>query len=108
MPVEQTDRIDYIGIENSTGNIVLTISDGLNWADPRSHLAKLQEKLNCYLRFRESGEIYESYPAARGRGIAIQVVAKHDLSEEALSFMERMKQAVEGAGIVSFTWKRVD
>lgn len=107
MAVEQTDQIDYIGIENSTGDVVLTISDGLDWADPPSHLAKLQEKLNCYLRFYESGEVFESYPAARGRRIAIQVVTKHDLSAEALAFMEKAKKAIEGAGIVSFKWKRI-
>jgi hypothetical protein len=106
MPVEQTDQIDYIGIENSTGNVVLTISDGLDWADSPAHLAKLQEKLNCYLRFYESGEIFESYPAAKGRSVAIQVVTKHDLSAEAITFMEKAKETIEGAGIISLKWKR--
>ncbi|WP_407059149.1 DUF6572 domain-containing protein [Ralstonia syzygii subsp. celebesensis] len=31
------------------------------------HLLLLQEKINCYLRFIESGEIYNSFPSAEGR-----------------------------------------
>jgi len=107
MPVELTEQIDYIGIDNSTGNVVLTISDGLDWADPQSHLAKLQEKLNCYLRFCESGEIFVAYPAAKGRSMSIEVVIKYDLIVEAIMFLEKAKEAIEGAGIASFKWRRI-
>jgi hypothetical protein len=90
-----------------TGNVVLTIFDGFDWVDPPAHLAILQKKINCHLRFYESGEIFESFPAATGRNVAVQVVTKHDLSAEALAFMENAKEAIEGAGIVAFKWKRI-
>ena len=112
MSVEETNTIDFTSIDKSTGNVVLTISDHLDWSDPFSHLFKLQAKLNSYLYFYESGEMLESYPAAKGRRVAIEVVMKYDLGvcAEAVTFMEKAKGVIEGAGIVSFTWRglRVD
>jgi hypothetical protein len=35
------------------------------------HLLILQDKLNSYLRFIETGEIFESYPAAKNSSLVI-------------------------------------
>jgi|SRR6185436_6616067 len=86
MTIDHIDKIDLIGIENTTGNVILTISDHLNWEDHLSHLKVLQEKINTYLRFIESDEIYQSYPSARGKKIIIEVVGKYDLTLEARVF----------------------
>lgn len=64
MSVENTQVIDLIGFEESTGKVILTIADHLPW-DDSEHLPLLQKKLISYLAFIESGEIYESYPRAR-------------------------------------------
>ena len=50
--------------------------------DDSEHLLLLQEKLNSYLAFIESGEIYESYPRAMGRQLVIDLVLKHSPSVE--------------------------
>ena len=62
--------IDVIGIDRQTGQVVLTISDHLDWSDSIAHQKILQEKLNRYLAFVESGEIMESYPDAKDRAVA--------------------------------------
>ncbi len=75
---------------------MLTIADHLPWNG--AHLATLQEKLNTYLRFLESGEVYASYPMAKGRKLEINVVAKFRPTQEALRFLERAGGTIQSAG----------
>lgn len=65
MGLEQAAVIDFIGIDEVSGVVHLTIADAREW--DADHLRVLQEKLNAYLAFVESGELYSAYPsAARG------------------------------------------
>jgi CRP-like cAMP-binding protein len=98
MSVEDKSVVDAIGLERESNNVVLTITDHLEW-DGEGHLLTLQEKINTYLRFIESGELEESYPKAQGRKPVISIVALHHPDEEAEGFLERAREAVEGAGI---------
>jgi len=98
MSVEQADTIDFIGVDKATGKVVLTISDHLDWKDPHFHLRKLQDKLNSYLRFCESGELHESYPDAKGRDVVLSIAARHPFSSEGEAFFSKAKVAIEHAG----------
>ncbi|WP_082117254.1 DUF6572 domain-containing protein [Sedimenticola thiotaurini] len=95
MSIEDQSTIDAIGIA-SDELAVLTISDHLEWDN--DHLYKLQEKINVYLAFIESGEIYESYPQAKGKSIKINVVCKHEPSVEAAIFLTQCTIAINEAG----------
>jgi hypothetical protein len=98
MSVDQLGVVDFVGVETATGKVVLTISDHLPW-DDNSHPLILQEKLNCYLAFIESGEILESYPDSRGRSVAISIVALHEpTGDVAVEFLRRAREVIEGAG----------
>lgn len=99
MSVEQAQIIDSVGIDNDSQSIVLTISDHLDWSEPEYHTEKLQDKLNAYLDFCESGELYEKYPKAlRSMPIILSIITKFDLSEEGVSFIEAVRPIVEDAG----------
>ena len=95
MAIDNTDKIDVISINTRTDYVVLTISDHLDWSDEYAHLILLQEKLNHYVAFVESGEIYEVYPKAKGRKIVIQVVKKYSFPEIAEDFMKLAKEAIK-------------
>lgn len=99
MAIDKVNTIDLIGIDNKTGDAMLTISDHLDWEDISTHLHVLQEKINTYLRFIESGEIYESYPKAKGKKIVIEIVGKYELSSEGKDFFEKAKPIIKEAGI---------
>jgi len=99
MAVDNTNTIDLIGVDNKTGVVILTISDHLNWEETNIHLGLLQDKINCYLRFIESGEIYETYPMAKDKKMVISVVKKHSLSKEGEDFINRAKKIVNEIGI---------
>jgi hypothetical protein len=63
--VEQTDIIDIISTDRATGHVVLTISDHLDWSDSTAHQMLLQTKLNRYLAFVESDEIWKAIKTPR-------------------------------------------
>ena len=98
MAVDQLKKIDIIGVDKETGEVILTITDHLEWDEQNEHLLVFQEKLNSYLAFIESGELLESYPDARGRKPVISVVALYHPNEVANTFLERVRGVVEGAG----------
>jgi hypothetical protein len=99
MSIEQTDVVDFVTIEHGSGRVLLTISDHLKWDENEGeHLLMLQEKLNAYLRFIESGEMEERVPETHGRQVAINVVAKYSLSTEASKFFDLAKNVIEKAG----------
>jgi hypothetical protein len=99
MSIDQTDTIDFATIDKATGELRLTISDHLPWDEnERDHLVLLQNKLNAYLRFIESGEALKKVPGAEGRSIVIDLVGKFPLSQQADAFFEKARAAIEGAG----------
>jgi CRP-like cAMP-binding protein len=96
--VEQLDVVDIISTEKNTGHVILTISDHLDWSDTARHQFILQEKINKYLAFVESGEILESYPDAKGRPITFKVVFKFSPDAKGFEFLTRARAVVESAG----------
>jgi hypothetical protein len=71
------------------------------WIGPTAptHLRLLQNKLNRYLAFVESGEIFQSYPKAQDRPIVFTVVFKFRPNEEGRAFLDNVRPIVESAGI---------
>lgn len=98
MAVDQPKIIDFVGVEKMTGAVVLTISDHLGWNDSPNHQLTLQEKINAYLAFIESGEIFESYPDSKGRRVVISIVGKHAPDTSGREFLAKVRSVVEKAG----------
>lgn len=99
MSIEQTQIVDFVNIDPKSGDVWLTISDHLPWDQGEGeHLFLLQNKLNAYLRFIESGEIFKEIPAAMGRNILINLVGQFPLSEKASLFFEKARAEIHNAG----------
>jgi len=97
--IDQTDVVDFISLDPKTDEISLAISDYLPWdEDAKMHMFLLQEKVNAYLRFIESGEVYEAYPAAKGRPLVIDVLGKYRMTREAEAFFRRVVDFLHSAG----------
>ncbi|MBL0317836.1 MAG: hypothetical protein IPP74_00775 [Alphaproteobacteria bacterium] len=77
MSVSDIRKIDMIGTSQESQRVVLTISDHLEWEnDINTHLFILQEKINTYLGFIESNEIYKTFPDSINRDIEIRIYFK--------------------------------
>ncbi|WET39799.1 DUF6572 domain-containing protein [Citrobacter enshiensis] len=102
MSVEDVSKIDSIGIPSDNPNTVsLAISDHLTWDVPiEEHLYKIQEKINTYISFIESGEIYDVFPASQGttRKI-IEIYFKYDLPEQVVSFLDQISNVLQSINI---------
>lgn len=97
MSIEDTDVIDIISTEKSSGVVVVSTTDHLEWGD-MEHLMKIQEKINSYLAFIESGEIYASYPKADGKKIGIEIIFKNAPDDQGVSFLNKCSEFVQNAG----------
>ena len=106
MSVDKKDTVDFIST-SPDGKVMLTISDHLTWDKENEHLLVLQDKLNSYLMFIESGEIFESYPTAKNKSLIIEVVMKHKPNEVALVFLQRSKEIIENTG-VQMRWRKLN
>ena len=95
MSIKDQNSVDVIGV-NENGIVVLTISDHLEWDD--EHLYLLQEKINTYLAFIESGEVYVTYPNSKGKEFKINVVCKYEPSLAAMEFLSRCTTVINQAG----------
>jgi hypothetical protein len=98
MSVDQIGVVDLVGVDRETGEVILTISDHLDWHESLQHQSKLQEKINTYLAFVESGEIFRKYPDARDRQVIISVVGKHEPDANGREFLSRVKSTLKHAG----------
>lgn len=97
MSVEDAKIIDIIGTDPK-GIVILTISDHLEWDEEMKHLLLLQNKINDYLAFIESGQIYSDYPSAKGKNISINIVAKFIPDASGEKFLRLARETIQAAG----------
>ena len=102
MSVDDRNVIDVIGIDRVSAEAVLTISDHRHWGN-NEHLSALQDKLNDYFGFIESGQLIESYPEAVGKEIRINVVCKFKPDQSGDQLLHKARQVVQAAGW-SLSW----
>ena len=100
MSVVDTDSIDAIGMEKEAKRVFLSIIDSLVWDHDDVHLFTLQEKINTYLYFIESGELLKALPDAAGFDIAIELILKHMPSDQAITFFDKTTQILLDKGII--------
>jgi hypothetical protein len=103
MSVTDAKTIDMWGIPKWDNNkIILGIADHLEWGDKTQqgeHLLVLQEKINNYIAFIESGEIYTEIPGALGKSPVIRVQGKCELPEQGELFIDRVAETLKEVGI---------
>lgn len=103
MSIAETKVIDIIVVpEWEPDNVVLVITDHLPWGDKAEqgeHLLLLQEKINTYIAFIESGELLESYPPGKGKNPKIRINGLYVLPEQGEFFIDRVAEVLKGAGI---------
>jgi len=99
MSIDQAGKIDFIGTDEKSNSVILTISDHLDWDDSENHLLLLQKKLNNYLTFCESGEIFEIYPNAKGKNLVIEIIGKQPLNQKGSDFLEEAKIIIKETNI---------
>jgi hypothetical protein len=101
MSVDETDKIDILVTDEEKTYVLLVITDHLDWEefDEGYHLELLQDKINAYLSFVESGELLKIRPDLKGLPVTIQVDAKYPASRKAVEFYRIAGPIVAKAGV---------
>jgi hypothetical protein len=99
MSIDHPKVVDAIGTERTTGDVDLTIADQRDWSDVEAHLLALQEKINAYLDFLESGDVFREYPPAKERKMKILTIFRFPPPPgEAFAFLARAEEFLRGRG----------
>ena len=100
MSVAETDKIDAFAVDKQGKRVFLTIIDPLLWDEENVHLFALQEKINTYLYFIESGELLTSLPDSKGLDITIELILKHIPNAKGITFLDKSIQILLDKNIV--------
>jgi hypothetical protein len=100
MTIEQTDTVDIVAIKPGSDTVELVISDHLSWQELHSHCRLLQEKINTYLAFVESGQLFELEESAAHAVASVRIVlaTMEPPPESAAPFLRQVEQALTDAG----------
>lgn len=99
MSVEESTIIDAIGSDLDGREVTLLITDHLSWDNESEHLLKLQDKINAYVRFVESGELYEKHKEYLEMNAVIEIAFQHRINEKGIWFIDQVKSALSPIGI---------
>lgn len=94
---EPLTEVDGITVDPSTGEVVLVLFGPPGWGP--GHLEGLEDRLNNYTGFVESGELQDQFPAAEGRKVRIQLVSSSTPSATGIAFVEEARAFLREAGI---------
>ena len=106
MGIDQLDKIDIVSTDKQ-GNVTLHIADHYDWNSEKEHILLLQYKLNAYLQFIESGQIFEVYPLSTDKKIAIEIVFKYHPPESSIIYLQRFEEIVGELGF-PLSWRTHD
>ena len=94
MSILETNTVDGIGISEDGFSAALLLADHLDWSDEYAHLVLLQDKLNAYFSFIESGQLKARLPRRRMKGCTIEIRFRCEPTEKAVQFLQAaQKQA---------------
>ena len=101
MSVDETDKIDLLVTDREKTHVLLVIADHLDWEefDEGHHLELLQDKINAYLDFVESGQLVEARPDLTGLPVIIRVDAKYPPSKKAEKFYRAVGPVATEVGV---------
>jgi hypothetical protein len=101
MSVVETNKVDIVATRPGSSSVVLVITDHLRWDDLDGHLLALQAKLNTYIAFIESGQIYRSEepPIPTNPEGCIRVAMLHAPPPAAQEFFKKAGAVLAGIGV---------
>ncbi len=103
MTIESTSQIDILTVRESLGQIQLTISDHLPW-EQSDKLLLIQQKVNHYLAFIESGEMESQHPKSATLTPVLKLISLYPPQSTDLEFLKQVQAIIEDAGY-GFGWQ---
>ena len=107
MSIEDAGKVDIIARKGETNTVVLVISDHWPWDDVQGHLHAIQEKLNSYIAFIETRQLWavREPKIPENPEIEISLVLKYEPPPGAVSVLGQMKIFLADNLGVALGWK---
>lgn len=99
MSVVDNKTIDAIALTNDNKGIVLLISDHLDWEYEYQHLVLLQDKINVYISYLESGQYKGIYSDMAIKYGVIEIHFLYELTQNAKKFLQSVQNQTAELGI---------
>jgi len=93
--LDQSNVVDAIGIDDSSGRVILVIRHDAPWDGAAPQLYLLQEKLNAYLSFALDGEMLEAYPHFANRPIGIRIDTTSNPDPRTLHLLAHVRRQIQ-------------
>jgi hypothetical protein len=103
MTIEQENVVDIISANKEEKYIALIIADHLEWDEKNEKLILLQSKINTYLSYIESGQIFKDYPDFDQLDVRIVLTCMYEPNAEGIKFLGLVTPIIEEAGFY-FEW----
>lgn len=91
MGLEDPTTIDVVS-ESADGEIGLIMTETRRWDGSPERSKELQDKLNTYVAFVESGRLVEEYPEAQGRAVRIQLDTLEEPDAQTRTILEHVER----------------
>ncbi len=102
MSIIEENKIDMVA--TYPDHVKLIMTDHLPWGqDDEEHMYIIQEKINSYFSFIETGQMAEEFPKIKTQKIKFEIVSKYQLNEVAKNFSSLLSKFFEETE-VSFIW----
>lgn len=99
MSIEETNSIDLVAFSPDEGVVSLVMVEARPWAG-NEQLFELQEKLNSYVSFVQSGSLAKAYPALSAKPIRIELRCAAPPSDpNSLGFLAQVRTALASEGL---------
>lgn len=90
MSIFESDSVDFLVLESKV--LKMIISDHLDWKEEYEHLLLLQEKINSYIAFYESGQYEEMYPDSSFEYGVIEIHFLFEPTKTAFKFLDLVQK----------------
>jgi hypothetical protein len=99
--IAETTKIDIVATRPDSNVVRLVIADHLEWNDLDTHARLLEEKINTYIAFVESGQLrrLEGHRVPPLPQIWITLAAQHEPPAQAKELLARMESFLESCGL---------
>lgn len=101
MTIVDADKIDIVATRADSSTVKLVIADHLPWDDMAAHCSLLRAKIDGYLTFVESGQLFriEKPPVPSCPNVCITLAALYAPPVEVESFLAEVRHRLAERGI---------
>ncbi len=97
--IEHAGVIDFMGFDQTSSEVLLTMVELRPWKPESPQLFQLQEKLNAYLSFILDGEMLESYPQFAQKPVRLRLECATPPGPEETAFLQHVYEQTLLQGI---------